>query len=67
MRGDVLVVGRQETLMAAESVDESQNKVLSDNHTRLADLVGAPEVLPDEDGEDERLIQLRITTRKAGH
>ena len=55
------------SLMAAESVDESQNKVLSDNHTSLADLVGAPEVLPDEDGEDERLIQLRITTRKAGH
>ena len=55
------------SLMAAESVDESQNKVLSDNHTSLVDLIGAPEVLPDEDGEDERLIQLRITTRKAGH
>ena len=53
------------SLMAAESVDESQNKVLSDDHTSLVDLIGAPEVLPDEDGEDERLIQLRITTRKA--
>ena len=55
------------SLMAAESADESQNKVLSDDHTSLVDLIGAPEVLPDEDGEDERLIQLRITTRKAGH
>ena len=53
------------SLMAAESVDEDQNKVLSDNHTSLVDLIGAPEVLPDEDGEDERLIQLRITTQGA--
>ena len=56
------------SLMAAESVDESQNRILSDNHTSLVDLIGAPEVFPDEDGDDEQLIQLRITTsRQAGH
>ena len=49
------------SLMAAESADESQNKILSDADS-LADLIGAPEALPDEQGDDERLIQLRITT-----
>ena len=53
------------TLMAAESVDESQNKIDLRNWSSLLDLVGTPEALPDEDDGDERLIQLRITTRTA--
>ena len=56
-------------LMAAESPQQDENKILSKDaecSEKLVDLVGAPEAQPDVDeGKGERRIQLRITTQGA--